>query len=207
MRVLVTGLGTFWGSRLAQVLEADPSVELVVGVDTREPRLPLERTEFVQADSTYGILQRIVRATRVDTVLETMKRERMHLAIVVDEYGGVAGLVTLEDVLEEIVGDIVDEYDPAEEHGIVRRSSTVFDVEGWVHLDDINDEFDLGLPEDEGFDTLGGFVADEMARVPEAGEQFTWQNLRLTIIDADRRKVNRVQIEIVGPTPDGSGEG
>ena len=68
-------------------------------------------------------------------------------------------------------------------------------------------DFDLGLPEDEGFDTLGGFVADEMARVPEAGEQFTWQNLRLTIIDADRRKVNRVQIEIVGPIPDGSGEG
>lgn len=71
MRVLVTGLGTFWGSRLAQVLESDPAVELVVGVDTREPRLPLERTEFVQADSTYGILQRIVRATRVDTVLHT----------------------------------------------------------------------------------------------------------------------------------------
>jgi UDP-glucose 4-epimerase len=71
VRVLVTGLGTFWGSRLAQVLEADPSVELVVGVDTREPRLPLERTEFVQADPTYGILQRIVRATRVDTVLHT----------------------------------------------------------------------------------------------------------------------------------------
>jgi UDP-glucose 4-epimerase len=71
MRVLVTGLGTFWGSRVAQALEADPSVELVVGVDTREPPLPLERTEFVQADSTYGILQRIVRATRVDTVLHS----------------------------------------------------------------------------------------------------------------------------------------
>jgi UDP-glucose 4-epimerase len=71
MRVLVTGLGTFWGSRLAQQLEADPNVELVVGVDTREPQLPLERTEFVHADSTYGVLHRIVHATGVDTVIHT----------------------------------------------------------------------------------------------------------------------------------------
>ncbi len=71
MRVLVTGLGTFWGSRIAQMLEARPEVELVVGVDTREPRLPLERTEFVKADASYRILQRMVRATQVDTVLHT----------------------------------------------------------------------------------------------------------------------------------------
>lgn len=69
MRVLVTGLGTFWGSRLAQRLEARPDVEMVVGLDTHDPRLPLERTEFVRADSSYSILERIVRATRVDTVL------------------------------------------------------------------------------------------------------------------------------------------
>jgi UDP-glucose 4-epimerase len=71
MRILVTGLGTFWGSRLAQHLEAQPDVELVVGVDTREPRLPLQKTEFVRADSSYSILQRIVRATQVDTILHT----------------------------------------------------------------------------------------------------------------------------------------
>ena len=75
MRVLVTGLGTFWGSQLAQRLEARPDVEVIVGVDTTEPRLPLERTEFVRADSSYSILQRIVRATRVDTVLHA------HLAV------------------------------------------------------------------------------------------------------------------------------
>ena len=71
MRVLVTGLGTFWGSRIAQLLEARPEVELVVGVDTREPRLPLQRTEFVKADASYRILQRMVRATQVDTILHT----------------------------------------------------------------------------------------------------------------------------------------
>jgi UDP-glucose 4-epimerase len=70
-RILVTGLGTYWGSRIAQHLEGDPGVELVVGVDTRDPRLPLEKTEFVRADSSYSILQRIVRATQVDTILHT----------------------------------------------------------------------------------------------------------------------------------------
>src|SRR6266536_4362568 len=71
MRVLVTGLGTFWGSRLAQELEARNDVDVIVGVDTREPVLPLERTEFVRADSSYSILQRIVHATQVDTILHT----------------------------------------------------------------------------------------------------------------------------------------
>jgi UDP-glucose 4-epimerase len=71
MRILVTGLGTFWGSRLAQHLETQPGVELVVGVDTRDPRLPLSKTEFVRADSSYSILQRIVRATAIDTILHT----------------------------------------------------------------------------------------------------------------------------------------
>lgn len=71
MRILVTGLGTFWGSRIAQALEREPDVDLVVGVDTREPRLPLERTEFVRADASYAILRRMVRATQVDTVLHT----------------------------------------------------------------------------------------------------------------------------------------
>src|SRR3954466_13827573 len=71
MRVLVTGLSTFWGGRLAQALEARDDTEVVVGVDTREPRVPLERTEFVRADSSYSILARIVRATQIDTILHT----------------------------------------------------------------------------------------------------------------------------------------
>jgi len=81
VRILVTGLGTFWGSRLAQALEALDDVEVIVGLDTDEPRLPLERTEFVRADSDYSILQRIVKATRVDTILHT------HLLVDSTEHG------------------------------------------------------------------------------------------------------------------------
>jgi UDP-glucose 4-epimerase len=71
MRVLVTGLSTFWGGRVAQALEASPDVEVIVGVDTRDPRVPLERTEFVRADSSYSILSRIVRAAQIDTIVHT----------------------------------------------------------------------------------------------------------------------------------------
>jgi UDP-glucose 4-epimerase len=73
-RVLVTGLSTFWGGRLAQALEADPGVDIIVGLDTDEPTVALERTEFVRADQTYSILTRLVRATRVDTILDTFPR-------------------------------------------------------------------------------------------------------------------------------------
>src|ERR1700745_4525920 len=71
MRVLITGLSTFWGGRVAQALETNPDVEVVVGVDTRDPRTPLERTEFVRTDSSHSILARIVRATQVDTIVHT----------------------------------------------------------------------------------------------------------------------------------------
>lgn len=131
----------------------------------------------------------------LDTVLETMKHKHNHMAIVVDEYGGVAGLVTLEDVLEEIVGDIVDEFDSAEETGISQSSETQWEVAGWVHLDDLNEEFGFELPEDEDFDTVAGFIVNELARVPEIGEELLWEDLRFTILDADLRKVNRLRIE------------
>src|SRR4030095_3113372 len=70
-RVLITGLGTFWGGRAAESLEADPDVEMIVGLDTQEPKVELERTEYVRADSSYSILSRIVEATRIDTILHT----------------------------------------------------------------------------------------------------------------------------------------
>src|SRR5438105_6528858 len=70
-RILVTGLGSFWGGRVAQALENDPNVEMIVGLDTDEPRVQLERTEYVRADQSYSILSRIVRATEVDTILHT----------------------------------------------------------------------------------------------------------------------------------------
>lgn len=134
-------------------------------------------------------------STAVDQLLERMRQRRMHIAMVLDEYGGVVGLVTLEDILEEIVGDISDEYDPeGEDDEVVEIDDRTVEVDARTHLDDLNDQFGYELPEDVDFETIGGFVFSEMGRVPEQGETIVWQNLQVTVLEADRRKIVRVKI-------------
>ncbi|MFQ5730564.1 MAG: hemolysin family protein [Planctomycetaceae bacterium] len=133
--------------------------------------------------------------TGIDSLLEMMKRKRVHLAIVVDEYGGVAGLVSMEDILEEIVGEIVDEYDAAEETGIVTLSADAVEVDSRVHIDDLNDQFPFNLPEDADYDTVGGFVFHQLGRVPESGEAFTQGQVRVTVQKADKRRIHNVRLE------------
>jgi CBS domain containing-hemolysin-like protein len=132
----------------------------------------------------------------IDTLLKTFKKEHVHLAIVLDEYGGVAGLVTMEDILEEIVGEIVDEYDPAELEEIRSVAPGVSEVDARAHIDDVNEKLDLNLPSDLDFDTVGGFVFSLLGRIPVQGEQFTWHQFRFTVLEADKRKIVRLRIEI-----------
>lgn len=134
--------------------------------------------------------------TGIDKLLETMKRKHVQMAIVVDEYGGVAGLVTMEDILEEIVGEIVDEYDRAQEEGIWPIDSEIIEVEARVHIDDLNERFGYELPEDGDFDTVGGFVFNQLGRIPEPSESLTWNKLRITVLDADKRKIHKLRIEL-----------
>lgn len=131
----------------------------------------------------------------IDTLLQTMKREHVHLAIVVDEYSGVAGLVTLEDILEEIVGEIVDEYDPQFDDGIESIEPGVTEVLARVHIDDLNEQFSYDLPEDGDFDTIGGFVLTQLGRIPKVPESLVWRHLRITILEADSRKLHKLRIE------------
>jgi len=134
--------------------------------------------------------------TGIDKLLETMKREHVHIGIVVDEYGGVAGLVSLEDILEEIVGEIVDEYDSAQEDGIHQIQPGLTEVDARVHIDDLNERFKFNLPEDGDFDTVGGFVYTQLNRVPDAKDTFTWRQLRFTVLDADKRRIRKLRIEV-----------
>jgi CBS domain containing-hemolysin-like protein len=135
--------------------------------------------------------------TSVDRLLQTMKRKRVHLAIVLDEYGGVAGVVTMEDLLEEIVGDIDDEYDDTEPDPIERISPTVNELDARVHIDDLVEEFDYDLPEDRDrdYDTIGGFVVAHLGRIPEQNESFTWRDLKVTVLESDERRVVKIRIE------------
>jgi CBS domain containing-hemolysin-like protein len=121
---------------------------------------------------------------------------RTHIAIVLDEYGGVSGLVTIEDVLEEIVGEIDDEYDPESVEEIRRIDQDTLEALGRTHIDEINEEMNLELPEDGDYDTIGGLVFSEMGRIPQAGEEVVWQDkVRIVVLEATRRRIDRVRVE------------
>lgn len=135
-------------------------------------------------------------ATHIDQLLERMKRDHVHIAIVIDEYSGVAGLVTMEDILEEIVGKITDEYDPEEEEGIRSVSPDVIDVEAWVHIDELNEKFDFDLPEEGDYETIAGFVFEQLGRVPAVRDVVKWNQLSVTVLEADERRILKVRIEI-----------
>ena len=137
--------------------------------------------------------------TSIDDLLERMKRERTHLAIVLDEYGGVTGLVTLEDILEEIVGDIADEFDEREEELYELVNPQTLRVDARMHLDELNDLFDLNLPEDRDFDTIGGLVFSELGRVPKNGESIQFDPLTISVVEATDRKVLRLELVHVVP--------
>ncbi len=133
----------------------------------------------------------------VSELLGEFKARKVHLAIVLDEYGGTAGLVTIEDILEEIVGEIQDEYESDEDAPPVIQpiDETTTEVEARVEIDTLNDELGLEIPEDEDYDTVGGFVFAKLGHIPEPGESFEFEGLRFTVTDAERTKVIRVRIE------------
>jgi CBS domain containing-hemolysin-like protein len=134
----------------------------------------------------------------VDDLLRLFQKSRTHIAVVLDEFGGVSGLVTIEDVLEEIVGEIDDEYDQKAEVQIRKIDDDTCEALGRTHVDEINSVMGFDLPENEDFDTIGGFVFAEFGRVPAVGESITWQDaVRVTVLEASRRRVNRVRLERV----------
>jgi CBS domain containing-hemolysin-like protein len=133
----------------------------------------------------------------VDDLLRMFQQVRSHIAIVLDEYGGVAGLVTIEDVLEEIVGEIVDEYDDDVEQLIRQLDDDTYDVVGRAHVDEVNDVLRIDLPEDSEYDTIGGFVFYKLGRIPSVGETIECNgSIKLTVVEATRRRIDRVRIEL-----------
>ena len=137
-------------------------------------------------------------AKKVDELLAELQRQRVHMAIVVDEYGGIAGLVTLEDIVEEIVGEIQDEYDQAEELPYEELSEGEFIFQGRIGLDDFNEIMNSHLPKDEA-DTLAGFIYNRIGRVPSNGETLEADNLRMIIEQVSGRRIRKVHVWAVLP--------
>jgi putative hemolysin len=131
-------------------------------------------------------------AKKVDELLAEMQSQRIHMAIVVDEYGGVAGLVTLEDIVEEFLGEIRDEYDQAEESPYIVDKNGDYVFQGRVDLDDFNEIMGSQLPKDEA-DTIGGFIYSRLGRVPDVGDQVEENHLLLVVDQVSGRRIRKVR--------------
>lgn len=151
----------------------------------------------------HGDMRTIIRdillvpeSIRIDLLLRQMQRNRQHMAVLVDEYGGTAGLATVADLLEELVGELPDEFEPAEEEWITRLDHNSWSVDGRVPLEDLEEALRQEISCEESCDTVGGFAFWAFGRIPEMGDAVETNELTLRILAMDGRRVSRVQINV-----------
>ncbi len=167
----------------------------VVGILLAKDLLRLCTDEEVNLREQLRPAVFIPESKRLNVLLREFRASRNHIAIVVDEYGGVAGLVTIEDVLEQIVGDIEDEYDYDEdEDNILRLDSSAFRVKAQTEIGDFNLALGASYADDE-FDTVGGLVTHAFGRVPKRGEAVEIDELRFQVLRADSRRIYSLRVE------------
>ena len=155
------------------------------------------------ADITIRSLLRethfVPESKKCDDLFAEMNEKRLQMAIVVDEYGGVAGIVTMEDLLESIVGNMQDEFDEEEEE-VTRLDEHSFEVDGSLSMDDLEELLETDFPEGD-YDTVAGFIMDLLGHVPEEGQQVStqYENVTFTILQMDERRIEQVLIHIEPP--------
>lgn len=194
-------------------IDVDPKVAVEKVGESGHSRLPVYRETI---DNVVGMLyakdlltyyvngepfsiEQVIRrpffvpdSKRLDSLLREMRRRRVHIAVAVDEYGGVSGIVCLEDILEEIVGDIQDEFDN-EREDVLQISDNVYLCDARVDIEDLNDELKLDLP-DADFDTLGGFVFDLFGKIPVRFEKVTYRDIGFVVQEMDGHKIKTIKI-------------
>jgi magnesium and cobalt transporter len=133
-------------------------------------------------------------AKRLNVLLKEFRGSRNHMAIVVDEYGGVAGLVTIEDVIEQIVGEIDDEFDVEDDQNIRKEAERLFMVRGITPIEEFNEYFGAHLSEEEGFETVAGLLMKQFGRLPRRGEATTIDGFEFRVLRADRRRIDALRV-------------
>ncbi len=133
-------------------------------------------------------------------LLSDFRHQKVHFAVVLDEYGSTSGIVTLEDVLEELVGEMADEHDADEPAMLKKIDDKTVDADARIRIEDLNRQAGLNLPEDAGYETLAGFLTTSLARIPEKGAVYEHDKTRYTVLDAEPQRIKRVKIEIL-PQP------
>ncbi len=194
---LVDAVDAMLESGHSRVPVYEGSVDNTIGILFAKELLRAWR-EDLQPDTLHGLLRAayfVPEAKKVDELLAEMQAQHIHMAIVIDEYGGVAGLVTLEDVVEEILGEILDEYDVAEEEPYQELPDGGYLFLGKISLDDFNEIFGANLPNEEA-DTLGGFIYHELGHVPIVGEQVNTGELVLTVEQVAGRRIKKISAHL-----------
>jgi len=138
---------------------------------------------------------------KVSELFEEMQKRRIHMAIVIDEYGGTAGIVTIEDILEEIVGEIQDEYDQGEELEIQASGENEWLINARANLGDINDALHVHFPVEDA-DTLGGFIYTQLGKIPLPGDEVSHENVRLKVVNVAGRRIGKVKVQVLNETPE-----
>jgi magnesium and cobalt transporter len=155
---------------------------------TVEKREPFDIREFMRPALF------VPESKRLNVLLREFRRNRNHMAIVVDEYGGVSGLVTIEDVIEQIVGEIDDEYDVEDDQNIRRDAERQFTVRGVTRIAEFNEYFGAQLSEEQGFDTVAGLVMKQLGHLPRRGESAAIDGFEFRVLRADRRRIEALRV-------------
>ncbi len=176
-------------------------IDDVIGILLAKDLLPLIRHEG-EAPPIRELMRPFIavpESKRLNVLLREFRQNRNHMAIVIDEYGGIAGLITIEDVLEEIVGEIEDETDIEEEQPISKSGDNEYVVEALTPIEDFNEYFGT-LFSDEEFDTIGGLVINAFGQLPSANQSIRLDQFEFTVIDADERRLNTLAVKPASPT-------
>lgn len=174
----------------------EETIDNIIGIIHIKDLLPLiKKRSTADFDITKLVNEAffVPEQKKVNELLRELRTERVHMAIIVDEYGGTSGIVTLEDVIEEIVGEIQDEYDK-ESPQINKIDENVYLVSGSILIDDLNEELQITIPEEEGIDTLAGFLLGQFGSVPKTKSSTIWKDYNFIIERVYNRRIERVRI-------------
>lgn len=170
------------------------SIDNIIGIVYAKDVISLvEHSQIIILDDIIRPVFFVPETKRISELLRDFQRKRIHLAVVVDEFGGTEGILTLEDIIEEIVGDIRDEYDE-EAQAFDVLADGVIETEASINITDLNEEAGLSIPESDEYDTVGGYVTRQLGKIPEPGETLEAHGLRIEVLAVDERRIKRVRI-------------
>jgi magnesium and cobalt transporter len=173
--------------------DKDEVIGIFLAKDLLRRSLSGDKTEF-NINDFLRLTVFIPESMKLDKLLAQFRESKSHLAVVVDEFGGVSGLATIEDVLEQIVGDIDDEHDVEEKDVLINIGNDKYKIKATYRIDDFNEYFDVAFNDDD-YDTLGGLMVHHLGHLPRQGERLTFQGFKFRAVKTDRRRIHVIELE------------